>query len=56
LVTTETIVAAFGLEDEECCGRCARDIHELVSIATGTFMACPSDPRPACADRCHSSV
>jgi len=56
IATPETIVAAFGLEDEECCGRCARNIYELVSIATGTFVCGPSDGRSACADRCHGSA
>ena len=54
MVAAESLFDAFGLEDEECCGRCAKNIHELVSIATGNFVCSPSDAQPTCADRCHS--
>ena len=54
MVTAESLFNVFGLEDEECCGRCAKNIHELVSIATGNFVCSPSDARPTCTDRCHS--
>ena len=30
---TRQIVAEFGLRDNGCCGRCAKNIHELVSLA-----------------------
>lgn len=50
LVNAESAIAAFGLDDEDCCGRCARNIHELVAIAAAnatdgqqsTHTACPS--------------
>lgn len=32
-VCPDTLKACFGLEDEDCCGRCAKNIHELVAIA-----------------------
>ena len=32
-VCPETLKMCFGLEDEDCCGRCAKSIHELVAIA-----------------------
>ncbi|CBK42948.1 MAG TPA: (2Fe-2S)-binding protein [Nitrospira sp.] len=32
-LTTRQIVAEFGLRDNGCCGRCAKNIHELVSLA-----------------------
>jgi bacterioferritin-associated ferredoxin len=32
-VCPETLKMCFGLEDEDCCGRCAKNIHELVAIA-----------------------
>ena len=31
--TTRQIIAEFGLRENGCCGRCARNIHELVSLA-----------------------
>ena len=31
--TTRQIIAEFGLRDNGCCGRCARNIHELVALA-----------------------
>ena len=27
------LIAALGLDDEVCCGRCARDIDELAALA-----------------------
>lgn len=33
-VCPDTLRMCFGLEDEDCCGRCAKNIHELVEIAT----------------------
>jgi bacterioferritin-associated ferredoxin len=27
------LTCALGLDDEDCCGRCARDIEELVDLA-----------------------
>lgn len=39
-ICPETLKACFGLEDEDCCGRCARNIDELVAIATSS-MSCP---------------
>jgi bacterioferritin-associated ferredoxin len=32
-VCPETLKTCFGLEDEDCCGRCANNIHELVAVA-----------------------
>lgn len=32
-VCPETLKVCFGLEDEDCCGRCAKNIHELVAVA-----------------------
>lgn len=29
------IIATFGLKDTGCCGRCAKNIHELVALASG---------------------
>ena len=34
IVEAEKLVAALGLNDDECCGRCARDIQELMDLAT----------------------
>jgi bacterioferritin-associated ferredoxin len=35
LVDSSSLVERFGLDDDECCGRCARNIHELVALASG---------------------
>jgi bacterioferritin-associated ferredoxin len=52
--TAEMLVDSLGLDDEECCGRCARDIHELASIAMGSFVCNSSSTHHACAGRCPS--
>ena len=31
--TAEALIVALGLKDEECCGRCAEDIEDLVALA-----------------------
>ena len=37
-VTARQIIAEFGLRENGCCGRCAKNICELVSLAK-----CPLD-------------
>ena len=32
-LTTRQIIAEFGLRDTGCCGRCAKNISELVTLA-----------------------
>ena len=32
-VCPETLKMCFGLEDDDCCCRCAKNIHELVAVA-----------------------
>jgi len=39
MVNAETVAKTFGLDDEDCCGRCARNIHELVALATANVCA-----------------
>lgn len=34
IVQAEQLVEAFGLNDDECCGRCARNIQDLMDLAT----------------------
>jgi len=34
IVEAEKLVEALGLTDDECCGRCARNIQELTDLAT----------------------
>jgi bacterioferritin-associated ferredoxin len=36
IVMPGQLKAKFGLKDAECCGRCSRNIHEFVEIATAT--------------------
>jgi bacterioferritin-associated ferredoxin len=31
---SDSLTRTLGLEDEDCCGRCIRDIHQLMSIAS----------------------
>jgi bacterioferritin-associated ferredoxin len=31
----DAVASTLGLEDEDCCGRCARNIEEFLSVATG---------------------
>ena len=37
-VNPESLVRCLGLDDEECCGRCAEKIDEIVTIATGSLL------------------
>ena len=32
----ETFNACFGFDDEDCCGRCVENLHELIAIAKGS--------------------
>ena len=43
-VCPDTLKTCFGLEDEDCCGRCAKNIHELVTIATNASSLVSSLP------------
>ncbi len=45
IVEAERLVEVLGLNDDECCGRCARDIQELVDLATCKLA--PQCPNPA---------
>jgi bacterioferritin-associated ferredoxin len=38
-ICPDTLKTCFGLEDEDCCGRCAKNIHELVAIANSSLTA-----------------
>lgn len=43
IVEAEKLVEALGLTDDECCGRCARDIQEFVALATCKLdLSCPN--------------
>ncbi len=33
--TPESLIERFGFEDDECCGRCARNIDALVVLLSG---------------------
>lgn len=42
-LTTRQIIAEFGLRENGCCGRCAKNIHELVALAKSHLeSACPN--------------
>jgi len=43
-LTTRQIVAEFGLRDSGCCGRCAKNIHELVSLAKSQIETACQNP------------
>ena len=34
IVMPGQLIAKFGLKDAGCCGRCSKNIHEFVEIAT----------------------
>ncbi len=36
-VCPETLKTCLGLEDDDCCGRCAKNIQELIAIASGAM-------------------
>jgi len=56
MVTAETVVAAFGLDDEDCCGRCARNVYDLVAIATGKEGCSITRERTGCPTTCPNPV
>ena len=35
VVTADGLTRAFGLDDTTCCGRCVRNIDEVVAVARG---------------------
>ena len=39
IVMPGQLKAKFGLKDSECCGRCSKNIHEFVQIATSAHQA-----------------
>jgi bacterioferritin-associated ferredoxin len=34
MLDTDSLTAMLGLDDEDCCGRCIRNIHQLIAIAS----------------------
>jgi bacterioferritin-associated ferredoxin len=41
-LTARQIIAEFGLRENGCCGRCAKNIHDLVTLAKNQLeSACP---------------
>lgn len=43
-VTPCQLKSKFGLKQNGCCGRCAKNIHELVDIATqGASASCTAE-------------
>lgn len=48
MVTAGNVVDAFGLDDEDCCGRCAKNVCELVALAASPAGCCSADGQPAC--------
>lgn len=46
-LTTRQLIAEFGLKDPGCCGRCAKNIRELVMLATQPLdAACSNSGAP----------
>lgn len=33
-VSCDALAATLGIDQQGCCGRCLRDIHELIALAT----------------------
>ena len=46
-LTTREIIAEFGLRENGCCGRCAKNIHELVTLAKSQFEYLCQKPMPS---------
>ncbi|MCP9440776.1 MAG: (2Fe-2S)-binding protein [Nitrospira sp.] len=42
--TASQLKAKFGLTDKDCCGRCAKHIHEFVELAAGEVPATCHSP------------
>jgi bacterioferritin-associated ferredoxin len=38
-VAPESLIARLGLEDDDCCGRCAREIDAIVVLAVAEVTA-----------------
>jgi bacterioferritin-associated ferredoxin len=46
IVMPGQLKAKFGLKDAGCCGRCSKNIHEFVQIATSAHqLSSPSEVR-----------
>ncbi|GMV51455.1 (2Fe-2S)-binding protein [Nitrospirales bacterium NOB] len=43
-LTRRQLIAEFGLRENGCCGRCARNIHELVTLAKSQLDSVCPDP------------
>lgn len=52
MLNAETVIKTFGLDDEDCCGRCARNIYELVALATANVCGNRSNDRTALPGTC----
>ncbi len=47
-VTPCQLIETFGLKKNGCCGRCAKNIHEFVSLATSHLVTpCRNSATPA---------
>ena len=46
--TPQGLIAALGLDDPSCCGRCAADVDHFVELAVDGVDAAP-ERGPACA-------
>ncbi|MBA3753289.1 MAG: hypothetical protein H0X01_03960 [Nitrospira sp.] len=46
-LTTRQIMAEFGLRENGCCGRCAKNIHELVTLAKSQLESACEKPVPS---------
>jgi bacterioferritin-associated ferredoxin len=46
-LTTREIIAEFGLRENGCCGRCAKNIQELVALAKSQLERSCQKPIPS---------
>ncbi len=46
-LTTRQIITEFGLRENGCCGRCAKNIHELVALAKSHLEGICHKPVPS---------
>jgi bacterioferritin-associated ferredoxin len=38
--TPQALISALGLEDAACCGRCAREVDDLLPLVASASAAC----------------
>ena len=50
------LIEVLGLEDEDCCGRCLENIHELAALVSEQCAQCPRSHAPSDRLDTHSRI